>query len=127
MAKAPKKPVKPLTNKAGRVREITKADLKRARPIKEVMPDLVKGMAALKAAKSRGDTVQEKQANGDVRLRVRGRPKVAAPRELLTIRVDADLKKLITNVGKGYSSKVEAALWKAAHEGAFGRGGGARK
>lgn len=127
MAKAPKKPRKPLTNKAGAVREITMSDLKRARPAKEVLPELVKGMAELKAAKKRGDLVTEKLANGDVRIRGRGRPKLAAPRELLTVRVDADLATLIKKVGKGYSAKVEAALWKAAQEGAFGRSGGARK
>lgn len=127
MAKTPKKRIKPLTNKAGKVREITMADLKRARPIKEVLPDVVKGMAQLQAAKKRGDLVKEKLPNGDIRLSVRGRPKSAAPRGMLSVRIDPKLEAIIKSVGKGYSAKVEAALWKAALEGAFGRSGGARK
>lgn len=34
-----KKP-KPLTNKSGEVRELTRADFKRAKPLRDVMPDL---------------------------------------------------------------------------------------
>ena len=118
---------KPLTNKAGDVRGLSAAEIKKMRPAKEVLPELVSGMAELKAAKKRGDLVSEKLADGDVRIRGRGRPKVAAPRELLTIRVDADLAAMIKKIGKGYSSRVEAVLAKAALDGAFGRSGGARK
>lgn len=121
------KQVKPITTKAGEVRGLTKAEVKKMRPAKEVFPDLVKGMAELKAASKRGDLIEEKLPNGDVQLRVRGRPRSAAPRGILSVRIDPKLEAIIKAAGKGYSAKVEAALWKAAHDGAFGRSGGSRK
>ncbi len=100
---------KPMTTKSGESREWKAADFKRAKPIREVAPEVLALMQREKAK------------------RLRGRPKAAAPREMLSVRVDAELAALIKKGGQGYSSKVEAALWKAAHEGAFGKSGGARK
>jgi len=68
--------------------EWTAADFKRARPAKEVMPDLVKGMAALKCA--------------------RGRPAAANPKPQLTLRLDADLVDWLKSLGSGYNARANA-------------------
>lgn len=104
-----RKPTKQLTSKAGAVREVTTADMKKMQPIKKAAPDV---LALMQKEKSK---------------RQRGRPKAATTRELLTVRVDPQLSAMIKAYGSGYGAKVEAVLLQAALNGAFGRSGGARK
>lgn len=88
---------KPLTDKSGEVREITKADMKDFKPIQKVDPDMVAAMGAAK--------------------RQRGRPRTASPRQMIAFRLPRDVVAGIKSSGRGYNSRVERVLKQALEEG----------
>jgi uncharacterized protein (DUF4415 family) len=91
---------KPLTDKDGEVREITAADMKHFRPAKEVLPaSFFKDMEKLKTK------------------RLRGRPKLKAPREMLSLRLKKNIVDGIKSSGKGYNTRVEKILEEALESG----------
>jgi uncharacterized protein (DUF4415 family) len=99
MAKSPmrppqRRPLRPLTDDDGEVRELTDEDFANMdlRPVAEVFPDLPEAMK---------------------RIRRVGRPRVAAPKEQISFRVPADLVEDIKATGRGYNVRVEKALRKA--------------
>ena len=101
-------PRKPLTDKDGEVRELTRADFKEMRPLKEAMPKLYRDLIKFQKAAKRGDVIKELK-DGVVTMRIRGRPRVAKPRVNKTLRLSADLVAAMEASGK-YSARAEAAL-----------------
>ncbi|NBX02787.1 MAG: hypothetical protein EBR02_01720 [Alphaproteobacteria bacterium] len=91
-----KKQPKPMTNKAGDIREWTKEDFARAVPFSELPKDL---QAALKA------------------IQKRGRPKAAAPKEMIAFRFSPDVLAAIKGLGKGYNVRIEKLLREALLDG----------
>ncbi len=83
---------RPLTNKAGEVRELTVRDFARMRPAREVLPKLV----GKKAAKEM--------------LRPRGRPPKASPKTQVTLRLDAEIIAHFKAEGVGWQTRINTAL-----------------
>ena len=81
---------RPLTDDDGEVRELTLADFRRMKPVREAMPELIEAMA-------------------DVRKKA-GRPKAEAPKVHIGFRLSADLVERIRATGPGYNARVEEAL-----------------
>jgi uncharacterized protein (DUF4415 family) len=91
---------KPLIDKDGEVREITAEDMKHFKPAKEVLPpEFFIEMDKLKAK------------------RQRGRPKIEAPREMLSLRLKKNVVAGIKSSGKGYNTRVEKILEEALESG----------
>ena len=67
--------------------ELTMKDFRRARPVAQIMPQLIE------AAK-----------------RARGRPKLARPKEHVTLRLDADVLAWFKRDGRRYQTRINAAL-----------------
>jgi uncharacterized protein (DUF4415 family) len=84
---------RPLTDEEGEVRELTRADFKRMRPVREAMPELIEAMAEFR--------------------RTVGRPKGAAPKVHASFRLSPDVIASIKASGPGYNARVEAAPHKA--------------
>ncbi len=85
---------KPLTNKAGEVRELLVADFKRMRPAFEALPpDLV--------------AVIKKRKIGE-----RG-PQHAPIKQQVTLRLDQDVLAKFKSTGSGWQSRINEALRKA--------------
>lgn len=82
--------MKPLTNKNGDVRELTKEDMKRFRPMKEVFPELANAK--------------------NITVKALGRPKKENPKQAISIRLDADVVSYFKNSGKGWQSKINEVL-----------------
>ncbi len=74
--------------------EWTEEDFKQARPFREVFPDLA--------------------ASIDRELARRGRPPVENPRRQVSIRLDPDVLAHYKSTGKGWQSRINDALRKAA-------------
>lgn len=87
-----KKRPKPLIDEDGEVRELTTADFRRMKPIREVMPELIEAVE------------QHRKALG--------RPKSEAPKVHIGFRLSADLVERIRASGPGYNARVEEALRK---------------
>ncbi len=87
---------KPLTTKAGQVRELTAQDFDTAMRFSDLPEELQKGLMSLKK---------------------RGRPAVAAPKKVKSFKLYPDLIEAITSSGKGYNARVEAVLRAALVEG----------
>lgn len=85
-----KKKLKPLTNKDGDVRSLTKADMHRFRPAREVCPELV---AAYEAGT----------------LRKRGRPK-SSHKTPTSIRLDDEVVAFFKSKGAGWQTRINMAL-----------------
>jgi uncharacterized protein (DUF4415 family) len=83
----------PLTDEDGEVRELTLADIRRMKPVREVMPELIEAMA-------------------DFRSKL-GRPKIAAPKVHIGFRLAPDVVESVKASGPGYNARVEQALRKA--------------
>lgn len=81
---------KPLTDKDGEVRELTKADIAEMKPFKEVFPEL-------HASWKQG----------------RGRPRKLRPKARLTVRLDADVVAWLKQNGKGYQTRINNILREA--------------
>jgi uncharacterized protein (DUF4415 family) len=86
-----KKPLRPLIDDEGEVRELTKEDLALFRPAREVLPPSL--YEALLALKNRG-----------------GRPKSAAPKIQTAIRFDPDVQEGLRATGKGWQTRANDAL-----------------
>lgn len=71
--------------------ELTRKDFRRARPVAEIMPQLIV------AAK-----------------RARGRPKLARPKEHVTLRLDADVVETFKAEGPGWQKRINDVLVRAA-------------
>ena len=86
---------KPLTNKAGEVRELTAEDLKHFRPASKVL----------------SRSLQTKIAN-----RTRG-PQKSPTKERITIRLSPDVVEQFRATGDGWQTRVDAALkdWLNSH------------
>ena len=79
--------------------ELTDEELASMRPAREVLPpEIYEGLIALQRE----------------RERQRGRPPVESPKRQVTIRLDADLGEHFKAGGKGWQSRMNAALRKAA-------------
>ena len=85
-----KRPVKPLTDEEGEVRELTLADFRAMRPIAEVDPGMIEAMKEFR--------------------RTVGRPKALAPKVHVGFRLSADVVADIKASGPGYNARVERAL-----------------
>lgn len=83
---------RPLTNKAGEVRELTVRDFARMRPAREVLPKLV------------GKKVAKEM------LRPRGRPPKASPKAQVTLRLDAEIIAHFKAEGAGWQTRINTAL-----------------
>ena len=81
---------KPLIDKEGEVRELTKEDFKRMRPAKEVVPEIVK-------------------AYKEGRLKVRG-PQKRPTKVQMTLRLSREVVEFFKSRGKGWQSRMNEAL-----------------
>ena len=77
---------KPLIDSKGEVRELTAADIKRFRPVREVLPDTLLA-----------------------KLKVRG-PQKAPVKERITIRLSPEVVQQFRKTGDGWQARVDAAL-----------------
>ena len=80
---------KPLTDEQGEVRELTRADFRKLKPVREAMPELIEAVE---------------------NTRRKGRPKAEAPKAPIGFRLAADLVARIRATGRGYNARVEKAL-----------------
>ena len=85
--------MRPLTDKAGEVRELMEEDMRLFKPITEVDPGMVEGMT-------------------EFRRKV-GRPKAVAPKVHVGFRLAADVVAGIKASGRGYNARVERILREA--------------
>lgn len=81
---------KPLTNKAGKVRELTKKNFKMMRPIKEVLPEL----ANVLPKRKRGERGAQKE------------PKKIS----LTVRYSPEVVKYFKSTGEGWQTRMDSIL-----------------
>ena len=86
-----KKPRKPLTNKDGEVRTLTRADIREFRPAKEVLPP---ELYALMMNRKRGQ---------------RGKQK-APTKEQITLRLDSDVLRYFRMTGAGWQVRINDVL-----------------
>lgn len=91
-----KKPLKPLINEEGEVRELTMADMRRFRPSFEVLPP------ELEIIKNR-------------KIGERG-PQVAPVKQQITLRRDQDVLNTFRSTGAGWQGRINEALRKAAKQ-----------
>ncbi len=80
---------KPLTNRNGKVRELTAEDMQQFRPIQETDPGMLEAVA---------------------NTRKRGRPVVDNPKVRVGFRLAADVVAGIRASGRGYNARVEKVL-----------------
>ncbi|MCL2831506.1 MAG: BrnA antitoxin family protein [Betaproteobacteria bacterium] len=86
-----KKPLLPLIDEDGEVRELTQEDMALFRPAREALPAaLYEGLASLK---NRG-----------------GRPKSVAPKIQTAIRFDPDVLAALKATGRGWQTRVNDAM-----------------
>ena len=95
-AQAGKRRPKPLIDEDGEVRELTLADIRRMKPIREVMPKLIEAV--------------------EQHRKKLGRPRSESPKVHIGFRLSADLVERIRASGRGYNARVEEALRKADFE-----------
>ena len=86
-------PVRPLTDEAGEVRELTEEDMRLFKPIVEVDPGMVEAMTKFR--------------------RKVGRPKAVAPKVHVGFRLAPDVVASIKASGRGYNARVEQVLREA--------------
>ena len=94
-------PMRPLTDKAGEVRELTEEDMRLFKPIAEVDPGI-------------GEAMRE------FRRKV-GRPKATAPKVHVGFRLAQDVVASIKASGRGYNARIEQVLREAGFGGEKGR------
>jgi uncharacterized protein (DUF4415 family) len=82
-----------LIDEDGEVRELTLADIRRMKPIREVMPELIEAV--------------------EQHRKKLGRPRSESPKVHIGFRLSADLVERIRASGRGYNARVEEALRKA--------------
>jgi uncharacterized protein (DUF4415 family) len=84
------KTVKPTTDTAGEVRELTAEDFSQFRPASEVLdPALYAGLVAMKKG---------------------GRPKSASPKVLVTVRYSAEVLEWFKSKGDGWQTRMDEVL-----------------
>jgi uncharacterized protein (DUF4415 family) len=84
---------RPPIDEEGEVRELTLAEIRKMKPIREVMPELIVAVE------------QHRQKFG--------RPKAETPKVHIGFRLSADVVASIKASGRGYNARVDAALRKA--------------
>lgn len=82
-----KKRRKPLIGPDGEVRELTKADIARMRPATEVVPEIVEAWR-----------------------RSRGRPRKAATKQQITLRLSPEVLAFFRKQGRGWQTRVDEVL-----------------
>lgn len=82
-----KKRRKPLTGADGEVRELTKADIARMRPVTEVLPDIVESWR-----------------------RSRGRPQKTVTKHQITLRLSPEVLAYFRKQGRGWQTRVNEVL-----------------
>ena len=87
---------KPLTNRAGEVRQLTAEDFRRMRPARELLPRMVGARTAAEL------------------LRPRGRPPKENPKAQVTLRLDAEVLQHFKAGGPGWQTRINAVLRRAA-------------
>ena len=90
--------MKPLTDKSGEVRELTREDMKRFRPAAEVLPQELLAVLPKRKPGQRG---------------AQKRP----TKEAITIRYSRDVLESFRTTGPGWQARIDAALkeWVAQH------------
>jgi uncharacterized protein (DUF4415 family) len=83
---------RPLTDEDGEVRELTREDFRRMRPIAEVDPGMLEAVAQWRKV---------------------GRPKAITPKTHISFRLAAEVVEGIKATGRGYNARVEQALREA--------------
>ncbi len=89
-----KKPIRPLTNEEGEVRELTMADMRRFRPTYEVLPPELVEIIKNRKVGERG-------------------PQLAPVKKQVTLRIDQDVLAKFKDTGAGWQGRINAALRKA--------------
>lgn len=89
-----KKPIRPLTNEEGEVRELTMADMRRFRPTFEVLPPELVEIIKNRKVGERG-------------------PQLAPVKKQVTLRIDQDVLAKFKDTGAGWQGRINAALRKA--------------
>jgi len=91
----------PLTDETGEVRELTAEDLKHFRPASEVLPEIMGAALATEM----------------LRPKKIGRPMSETPKQPIRIRLDADVLAAFKAGGRGWQTRINAALkeWVDAH------------
>ena len=79
-------PMRPLTDEDGEVRELTREDFRRMRPIAEVDPGMLEAVAQWRKV---------------------GRPKAITPKTHISFRLAAEVVESIKATGPGYNARVE--------------------
>jgi uncharacterized protein (DUF4415 family) len=87
-----KKSPKPLTDEDGEVRELTKEDFARARPAREVLPEILPPDIAAEM------------------LRPRGRPRKPEPKVHLNLRLSPEVVAYFKATGPGWQTRLDEAL-----------------
>jgi uncharacterized protein (DUF4415 family) len=93
---------RPLTDKDGEVRELTAEDFKGMRPLREVHPELIEAMQAMRDRVSKDRRPSEHPGSG--------RSKAEQPKVRIGFRLAADVVKGVKATGKGYNARVEMIL-----------------
>ena len=81
-----------MTDEEGEVRELTLADFRKMKPVRDAMPELIEAVE---------------------NYRRKGRPKAETPKVHIGFRLAADLVEQIRASGRGYNARVEKALREA--------------
>jgi uncharacterized protein (DUF4415 family) len=102
-----RRPMRPLTDEEGEVRELTEEDFAEMRPIAEVDPGMLEAIEELR--------------------RKLGRPKSVSPKVHIGFRLAPDVVEEIKATGKGYNARVEAALREALKNGRLKRDGAKKR
>lgn len=89
-----KKPIRPLTNEEGEVRELTMADMRRFRPTFDVLPPELVEIIKNRKVGERG-------------------PQLAPVKKQVTLRIDQDVLAKFKDTGAGWQGRINAALRKA--------------
>jgi uncharacterized protein (DUF4415 family) len=84
---------KPLTNKAGEVRSLTRDDFRGFRPAREVLPELVAD-----------------HQRGEIRKRGKRGPQKKPTKQLVSIRLSQDVLSHFRASGEGWQTRLDDAL-----------------
>lgn len=82
---------KPLTDKSGEVRSLTRDDIKKFRPAAEVLPKNLLNVLPKRKQGQRGE-------------------QIAPKKELVTIRLNADVLDFFRSMGRGWQTRINTAL-----------------
>jgi uncharacterized protein (DUF4415 family) len=106
---------RPLTDKDGEVRELTAEDFKDMRPLREVHPELIEAMKAMRERSLSNDRHSPERAKG-------GKPKAETPKVRIGFRLAADVVEGVKATGEGYNARVETVLRDALAKGLLDAG-----